>query len=403
MNEYVCAFRGRRDNYQVPLALAEVNLLDQFITDFYSLSVSQHLFPYLPQHWQQKINFRSHPGIPSEKVYCLLGKTLQEHLRHKLGWSAAKTYAAFDPVFSQQAANRARASRSNLFLYTPYAWEAFRASYSHTPHKVLFQFHPHAEVEESLLTQDLQRFPQVEHSYREEVGRDLSPVARKREQECWKYADLILCASSFTRDTLLKAGAKPESCYVQPYGVNLPVLSNSSPSTHFQALFVGSGIQRKGLHHLLNAWKQAILPEESQLILVCRVLDPGIQTMIAQTPKVRLLQGVNAEALGQLYQSSSLLVMPSLIEGFGQVFLEALSYGCPVLGTRNTCLPDLGGESDGVFLSNVGDLDHLIHQLEHLANYLPSHANIRTNARACAERFSWQAFRSSLCRWLQSP
>ena len=35
MSHYVCAFRGRRDNYQVPLTLAEAGQLDRFITDAY--------------------------------------------------------------------------------------------------------------------------------------------------------------------------------------------------------------------------------------------------------------------------------------------------------------------------------------------------------------------------------
>ena len=37
MEKFVCAFRGRRDSYQVPLGLAEAELLDQFITDAYAL------------------------------------------------------------------------------------------------------------------------------------------------------------------------------------------------------------------------------------------------------------------------------------------------------------------------------------------------------------------------------
>ncbi len=402
MKQYVCAFRGRRDNYQVPLALSDAGLLDQFITDFYSLAGLQQLSHYLPQQWQQKLAFRSHPDLPIDRIECLWGKTLQEHTRHALGWSASKTYADLDPAFSLRAAERARANRSNLFLYSPYAWEAFRAPYSHTPHKVLFQFHPHSDVEERLLTQDWQKFPQVEQSYREEVGRDLSPEAKKRERDCWQYADLIVCASSFTRDTLIEAGAQAEYCCVVPYGVDLPVLEDRVFPTKFQGLYVGSGTQRKGLHHLLQAWQQAKLPEDSQLVLVCRIIDPGIRAMVAQTPRVKLLQGVGAETLGKLYQSSSLLVMPSLVEGFGQVFLEALSYGCPVLGTKNTCLPDLGVESAGIFLVNVGDRDHLIHRLEHLAQCLPHNENIRNSARACATRFSWQNFRLSLCRRMRS-
>ena len=46
--------------------------------------------------------------------------------------------------------------------------------------------------------------------------------------------------------------------------------------------------------------------------------------------------------------------MPSLVEGFGQVYLEALAEGTPILGTKNTALPDLGGEEDGVFLATAG-------------------------------------------------
>ena len=49
--------------------------------------------------------------------------------------------------------------------------------------------------------------------------------------------------------------------------------------------------------------------------------------------------------------------MPSLVEGFGQVYLEALAQGCPVLGTANTCLPDLGGEADAIFLVTPGNVE----------------------------------------------
>lgn len=403
MNQYVCAYRGRRDNYQVPLALAEAGLLDQFITDFYTHKGWQQLAPYLPQRWQAKLTFRQHPGLPSERVQCLWKETLQEHTRHRLGWSAAKTYADLDPIFSQRAAARARKTQSHLFLYTPYAWEAFRASYHHTPCKVLFQFHPHSQFEDRLLTEDWQRYPQVEQSYQAEVGRDLPPAAKQREQDCWQHADLILCASSFTRDTLLEAGVEPERCRVLPYGVELPILKEQPSTSHFQALFVGSGIQRKGLHHLLQVWKTATLPQGSRLVLVCRVIDPGIRAIAETLPGVQLLSGVSRETLGDLFQRSSLFIMPSLVEGFGQVFLEALSYGCPVLGTQNTCLPDLGGKVDGIFLSTVGDLEHLQSQLEHLAQWLPGHPTVRQQARACAARFSWQHFRTTLCDWVRSP
>ena len=400
MQKYVCAFRGRRDNYQVPLALAEYNLLDQFITEFYATELIQKLTPLLPKKWSQKAIFRCEPQIPTHKVKCLWGTTLVEHTRHRLGFSPAATFAQLDQNFSKEAISRAKLTKSNLLLYTPYAWEAFVSAYSHDPKKVLFQFHPHADVERRILTQDIAHYPLVQSSYQEEIGQNLSPQLQARVKDCWKYADLILCASSFTRTTLLEAGADPNICKVIPYGIYLPNQSTISSSTTFKALFVGSGSQRKGLHHLLLAWQRASLPPESQLTLVCRVLDPGIDRLIKQTPNVTLLRGVNAETLYDLYATNSLFVMPSLIEGFGQVFLEALSYGCPVLGTINTCLPDLGTESDGIFLTEVGNLDQLVARLEYLAVMLPQNPLLRKQAYLSAAKFSWHQFRSSLSSYL---
>ena len=154
---------------------------------------------------------------------------------------------------------------------------------------------------------------------------------------------MIMCASTFTRRTLLEAGADFERCVVIPYGFEMPRLpleaingceTTNGASTRFRALFVGSGVQRKGLHHLLHAWHRARLPADSELTLVCRNLDPGLEELVIRSRATRLLRGVSGRRLAKIYREHSLFVMPSLTEGFGQVFLEALSFGCPVLWHR---------------------------------------------------------------------
>jgi glycosyltransferase involved in cell wall biosynthesis len=401
MNKYICSFRGRRDNYQIPLALSESGLLDQFITDFYTSDFLQKITPVLKSKWQSKLKYRQEKRIPSEKVKSLFGTTLLEYSRHYLGFSRSSTYAWLDQNFSYAAISRARKTRSNLFLYTPYAWEAFLATYHHDPRKVLFAYHPHPKFESTLLAEDFTHFPFVEKSYQDQIGNALPENLQKRIRDCWKYADQILCASSFTKHTLISAGAEPSSCHIIPYGVDLPLAPFQQPnSNYFQALFVGSGVQRKGLHHLLYAWKKARLPEKSQLILVCRNLDPGIEALIKQTPNIKLIRGTDSQTLHNLYETSHLFVMPSLVEGFGHVYLESLSHGCPVLGTANTCLPDLGGENEGIFLTEVSNINELIYKLEYLAENLLNNNNIRQQARSCSEGFSWQNFRHKLLSFL---
>jgi glycosyltransferase involved in cell wall biosynthesis len=401
MKQYICAFRGRRDNYQIPLALAEHNLLDQFITDFYAIESLQKIITFFPKSWFQKVIFRYESRIPTSKVKCLWRTTLFEHTLPSLGFTPTSIFALLDQSFSKEAISRTNLSKSNLLLYTPYAWEAFLSSYKHNPRKVLFEYHPHPEFEHCLLADDLQRFPYVEKSYKAQTRHDLPEKFQIRMKDCWKHADRILCASNFTKKTLIAAGAEPSSCHVISYGIDCPVLTEKKPNSNkFQALFVGSGIQRKGLHHLLYAWQRASLPHGSQLILVCRNLDPGIEPLIQETPNVQLIRGTNIQELANLYQTSHLFVMPSLVEGFGQVFLESLSYGCPVLGTSNTCLPDLGDHKDGIFITEVGNIDELTYELEYLAQELVYNSQIRFQARACAERFSWENFRNQLVNLL---
>jgi glycosyltransferase involved in cell wall biosynthesis len=130
-----------------------------------------------------------------------------------------------------------------------------------------------------------------------------------------------------------------------------------------------------------------------------------LEKAAASTPRVTVVRGVPPSRLNELYAASSLFVMPSLVEGFGQVYLEALAQGCPVLGTPNTCLPDLGDESAGVFLVPAGGIDELASRLESLAQKLPGNSGIRLAARNCAKRFTWPAFRQGIRTALnyQSP
>ena len=397
MSSYVCAFRGRRDSYQVPLALAEAGLLDHFITDAYAGPWLQRLASLLPERLRSKVAFRHIEGIPGARVRCLWRTTLREHWRHRRGHAPDSTYLLLDRRYSDAAAKRARHSQANLLLYSSYAWEAFRANYSHLPRRVLFQYHPHPDVEASILTEDRMRFASIFKS----DGPETSPplIIAPGDRDAWRMADLVICASSFTRDSLLSQGLDPEKCKVVPYGIDLPAtieMAEPTTSPNFRALFVGSGVQRKGLHHLLLAWKSATLPPGARLTLVCRNIDEPLANLARSIGGVDFIPGISAMGLSRLYASSHLFVMPSLVEGFGQVFLEALVQGCPVLGTPNTCLPDLGGEESGIFVTPAGEIDALVEKLESLSRFLPENPGIRKSARALATERTWPRFRHCL-------
>ncbi|QVL33772.1 glycosyltransferase family 4 protein [Telmatocola sphagniphila] len=396
MSRYVTAFAGRRDGYQIPWALEEADRLEALVTTFYSKGLIQKLGQFSSQV-QRGLRARQCPGVPNSKVSSSLRLELVEHLGRRLKIHPPKYWNYISRALSRRAGKIAERTQSNLLLYEPYAWEAFQRNYTkHNPAKILFHFHVHPDLERQILDEDTRQFPPAT-AWQKVDGEGDALDQKAGASWAWTLADQIFCASRFTRRTLLHAGASAEKCQVVPYGVDAPAEPPAgSPSQNFRALFLGSGIQRKGLHHLLRAWSNARLPAGSELRIVSRVLDPAMKDLLNSSSGIRFYPGVSAAELVRLFQEAHLLVVPSLIEGFGAVFLEAAAKARAVLGTENTCVPDLGTEADGFFTCPAGDPGALAQKLTELSQQLRDQPQLGMQAWKIARKHPWQAFRTAL-------
>jgi glycosyltransferase involved in cell wall biosynthesis len=63
------------------------------------------------------------------------------------------------------------------------------------------------------------------------------------------------------------------------------------------------------------------------------------------TDRVKFLSFVSDNDLAALYTNALCLAMPSLYEGFGLPVLEAMAYGCPVVVSRVSSLPEIAGKA----------------------------------------------------------
>ncbi|MEY2835163.1 MAG: hypothetical protein RLZZ557_825 [Bacteroidota bacterium] len=120
-------------------------------------------------------------------------------------------------------------------------------------------------------------------------------------------------------------------------------------------LFIGS---RKGVHKNFNNYLQAlslIAKEEKELRFVfggggdftesetLAIAQAGLTTRVKYEP-IR-----NDQDIIRLYKNATLLVYPSLYEGFGLPLVEAFSCGVPCVTAKGSCLEEVGGDAARYF------------------------------------------------------
>ena len=91
--------------------------------------------------------------------------------------------------------------------------------------------------------------------------------------------------------------------------------------------------------------------------------------------------------LAYLYTRAQAFVFPSLYEGFGIPILEAFACGCPVLLSKRSCLPEVGGDAaryfDPASVSNLVEILTEVLEDSSLAN------DMRTDGLNRLKLFSW--------------
>lgn len=391
--QWVVVFSGARDGYQVPLALQEAGLLEALVTDWYSpldRGWFQATLGFLPAHQRAPFQGRYCLGLSSDKVRT----TPFEFVGGKLGFRQASSKG--DNRLGSLAGRMARERGAGIFSYSYYAAAAFRA-YGDGPYaKLLFQAHPHPKSVRRVLAEEMVLLPQCATSLSQELELCVPDGRFAQLSEESLMADRCMVASHYTKRTLIENGVLPERIDVIPYGVDLEQFQPAykDPSGPFRVLFVGQMVQRKGLWYLLEAWRRMALPN-AELVLAGRG-NRDLRMLAEFEGEYQLRFAVTKRELVELYQSSDIFCVPSLVEGFGQVFLESLACGTPVVATPNTGAADLIRNGEEGFVVSLRSIDELRDRLEWAYTHRQELLEMRGKARKLAEKHTLEAFRRSI-------
>jgi glycosyltransferase involved in cell wall biosynthesis len=209
-------------------------------------------------------------------------------------------------------------------------------------------------------------------------------------------ADVVIVASTFSKNSLNQAPGFKASVHVVPYGlpaVSQPVEEN--PGGKLRVLFVGALSQAKGLKYLLDA--AAKLERQVDLTLVGKRVSSLIPTQDV-LDKHRWIPSLAYDELLREMSRHDVLVLPSLHEGFGLVLGEAMAQGLVVIATANSAAPDLIYDGVDGFIIPIRSTDAIAEKLELLLQEPARLREMKQAARRKAQAHSWETYRRALVR-----
>jgi glycosyltransferase involved in cell wall biosynthesis len=178
-----------------------------------------------------------------------------------------------------------------------------------------------------------------------EIRRDYTALARTHAAR----ADLIVVISKYTASQVTRRLSVPDGCLVlcPPGAPSWP--RRPPPQPRGPILYIGSAEVRKNVGGLLSSYGRlrARDPDTPNLVLAGRPPVPGsdLARSIAATEGASHAGYVSDDERQRLYATASLLVVPSLDEGFGMPALEAMTVGVPVVSSNRGALPEVVGDA----------------------------------------------------------
>lgn len=243
-------------------------------------------------------------------------------------------------------------------------------------------------------------------------------ISRLVERAYLQGVDAFIFNSQATRRSVEElVGASRPFIVAPPGGDRLPappagldVEGRAGEPGPLRLLFVGSLIERKGLHVLLEALARLPAGAASLEVVGDDARDAAyaerIRGQIARlglAGAVKMRGALDDDGLARAYARSHLLAVPSDYEGFGIAYLEAMTFGLPVLASAAGGAAEIVTPGESGFLIAAGRPDLLADHLGRLAGDRPLLARLGLAARRSAlARPGWAASMHSIRQFLLS-
>lgn len=207
----------------------------------------------------------------------------------------------------------------------------------------------------------------------------LSTLYKKRIQA----ADYYIANTRFEKDYLVNLGFKENKIMV--VGAGSDILSKADFTITDEALiakyemtedtivitFIGRQEALKGIPVLIKAFSQLREKYKNVILFVCGAAGSytaELQKLVTSGERIRLFTNITDLKKTEILRITDILVLPSTEESFGVVFLEAWSFGKPVIGAGIGAVASLIEDGSDGLLFEPDNHNNLADKLEILLN-----------------------------------
>lgn len=212
-----------------------------------------------------------------------------------------------------------------------------------------------------------------------------------RYQKTYDHADFVFYLCDYAKDTYISRGFQEKQLFkVGPLTVDTTTYyPGSSQTDEFVVLAVSDMSPLMGTRYLLDAWELLDL-DDSKLVL-CGDMSKSVSAELA--PRITQMDSVehlgHVDDIAEQYRRASVFVHPSLTEGFGKVYAEAMASELPVIATENGPVEFI---DDAGLIVSIRDSQAIAENIRHLYEHPEEARRMGERGREIIKENSWEEF-----------
>lgn len=208
-------------------------------------------------------------------------------------------------------------------------------------------------------------------------------------------ADAVTVNSRYLEDRLQKTENGRRKVRIVGNGINLDDFLAIQPYNHSRPyiLFLGRLVHKKGVDLIIQAYTAVCRDLPYDLLIAGDGEErQKLETLVKQRgveDRVKFFGQVENKFGHELMAGASLFVVPSRLEPFGIVVLEAMAAGCPVLASRTGGLTEIIKDGQTGVLFNSEDVVDLSTKLLELLLNLTKMERLKLAAWEDVQKHTW--------------